>query len=746
MAEQADAPSAAPLIRAKLQPPVARELVSRRLLLDRLRGAGPRKLVLISASAGWGKSTLLADWYRSEREERSFAWLALDAVDNDPAAFWAYVIEALRAVEPRIGAGSLAMLAAPGVDLTREMLPALLNELTELDVEAVLVLDDYYLIRTTDIHEGMAFLIEHLPAGLQVALASRSDPPFPLPRLRAGGDLLEIDASQLSFSHGDAEELLNGLHGLGLPPDDVDSLRERTEGWAAGLYLAALSLRERDDPTSFIERFAGDDRHVADYLGEEVLAGQRDDVRSFLLRTSVLERLTADLCDAVTGETKSAAMLEEIARSNLFLIPLDARRAWYRYHHLFRELLRHELTLAESELIADLHRRAAGWLLDAGLISEGIRHTIAAGDAAEAAELVAGHWLPYVNAGNRATAEGWLDALPDEVVRADARLCLARAWVSYSAGRMDEVLPWTEAAEAADLRGPFRDGTTSVASGTAILRTSYYLLIGDFSRAREFAREALELERFPAWRAVAANGLGSASYWLDDSATALRMLEETSKIGRDEMPVVVMFALGHLALISIERGDWEQAERLATAAASMVDECAAHEYWAASRSHAARGQLLEHQGRLPESEAELERGLTLARRGTGPVETANILLALAGVRHALGKVDEARALVAEAREAIEACPDPGRVVRRQLERTERQVRVAGVGGDGAEGLSDRELAVLRLLPTPLSQREIGDQLYVSLNTVKSHTKSIYRKLDVGNREQAVSQAQKLGLL
>jgi ATP/maltotriose-dependent transcriptional regulator MalT len=739
------------LTQTKLETPAPRRLVPRPRLLTRLSAGEPRRLTLVRAPAGWGKTTLLAEWAASELEPRPFAWLALDPGDNDPVLFWSYAIAALRGVAPGIGERPLALLRAPGVDLGREMLPLLINELARWPEPLVLAIDDYHVIHNDEIHEQMELLVEHLPPQLEVVLASRTEPPLPLARLRVRGELAEVDARALSFSDEEAEALVNELHALELDREDVTLLRERTEGWAAGLYLAVLSLGRHADRRGFVAAFAGDDRHVVDYLGAEVLAGQPEEVRSFLLRTALLDRFCAPLCEAVTGESGAAEMLERVERSNYFLVPLDNRREWYRYHHLFRDLLKLELEASEPEALPVLHRRAAAWLLEHGLVSEAIHHAVAAGDVDWASDLIARHWLEFTNAGQRPTAEGWLAALPPETVPADARLCLAAAWLAFSAGRMDEVLPWTDAAERAPLPAPIRDGTTSVAAGVATLRASYHLLVGDFGRTRRYAREAMEVEEFPAWYAVAANCLGTALYWLGDVGEAVELLRETVELGREEMPIVVMFALGHLALIAVERGDWASAAEHAGRSEAVIEACGAEEYWASSRARVARGRLLERLGELEAAEAQLERGLALARRGTGPVEVAYALLSLARVRGALGRTEDARALLAEAHRLIAACPDPGPLARELLAATEAALGAsAGPGRRSLEALSEelteRELTVLRLLATDLSQREIGHELYLSLNTVKSHSRRIFHKLGVSGREEAVARGRERGLI
>jgi LuxR family maltose regulon positive regulatory protein len=354
------------LIATKLHVPEQRPgLVSRSDLVARLVEGSDQKLVLLCAPAGWGKTVLLSEWRRSEAEQRPFAWLSLDPSDDDPVRFWSYAIGALRTVEPEIGAAATAALTSVGSDPVDAALPSLINELAALPRRLVLVLDDYHFLHSEPIHESVAFLLRHLPSTLQLAIASRADPPLPLGSLRAAGAITEIRAGELRFSELEAEALLNGLLGLGLNSVEVDLLQARTEGWAAGLQLAALSARAHEDRHAFVEEFAGDDRQIGDYL-HEVLAEQPAVLRDFLLRTSILDRMCAPLCEAVTGLADAADRLDEVARANLFVVDLDSRREWHRYHHLFRDLLRHELERGAPESIPALHRRASAWHRAAG--------------------------------------------------------------------------------------------------------------------------------------------------------------------------------------------------------------------------------------------------------------------------------------------------------------------------------------------------------------------------------------------
>ena len=733
------------LVWTKLHAPVRREHVPREPLLAELSDSACR-LVLVRAPAGWGKSALLSDWSAWPGEERPFAWLGLDAGDNDPLHFLLYLVEALRTFDPEIGSSSLPMLLAPGVDLVEEALPVLVNELRGLR-ECVLVLDDYHAIEHPDVHRAIAYLLELGPPALTIAIATRTEPPLPVARLRARGELLELEADALRFSAREAELLLNELHGLDLDAGTVARLHERTEGWVTGLFLAALSLRGRSDVRGFVEDFAGDDRHIADYLCAEVLAHQRPDMREFLLRTAILERFCPRLCEAVTGADGGARLLAELERSNLLLVPLDTRREWYRYHHLFGELLRNELALHEPGASPALHRRAADWLLAEGLVSEAIGHRIAAADVAEAGELIAEHWPTTLltTAGDR-TIEQWLSALGPTAIRADARLCIARCFVGLSLGRMDDVAHWLAAADVAPLPAPFRDGTLSPAGAIARVRAAYLWEVGDASGALKAGHEARAAEAGTPWEAIGVACIGLAHVARGEWGEGRRWAAEYARLGEAfGMHLNHASGLSTVSACHAEEGDLDAAERCAAAALEVAATHGIDEHWCMAHAYLARGMVWQQRGDVISAEGDLERAVELARRGAGPVSTAWPLLHLARALGAAGDRAGARERLARARAECAAAPDPGvfaaRVADAELLLATRS-RVIASG----ESLSDRELAVLRELAGPRSQREIGEQLYVSLNTVKSHTKSIFRKLDVSAREQAVARARELGFL
>ena len=742
---------ARPVLFTKVQPPVQRSRVSRSRLLARCTGA-PRKLTVIRAPAGWGKSTLLAEWHAAAADQRRFAWLALDRDDNDPVRFWSYVIEALRTQHPDVGTTSLPVLEATRVDIVRDVLPVLGNELATAADGLVLVLDDFHLITDPEIQRSLASFVEHLPRVLELALATRSAPALPLARLRARGELVEIDAADLSFSVEDTESLLNDLHGLGLDHGAVARLQERTEGWAAGLYLASLTLRGRDPAyvEEFVRDFAGDDRHVVDYLSAEVLSGQSEQVRSFLLRTAVLDRFCASLCDLVTGEQDSRRILREMESSNFFLIPLDSKRVWYRYHHLFAELLRQELALTEPASVDGLHRRASAWHRDHGTPSEAIRHATAAGDIADAATLILDHWIPARDRARMETILAWLAGLPAAAVTADPRLALVKATTLQEIGRTTEADHWLEAAERLPVPPELRAGPDAVATGIAACRAINQYFHGDAGGIRRTAAVALgggSDSGSGYWHSALLTTLGTAQFATGQVEAAAATLERAVDAGvASGHTLALAHALGWAVVAHVENGRPERARRLVR---QIDDYLVAHPglnaYYGAAMPHIARGVVLHHDGMLAEADRELARGSELARRGAARFEVVYGLVARARLTTSLGGKDAATAMLRDARLALTRCQDPGTLAD-LLTRAERAARP---GPDASapvlEALSDRELAVLRLLQTDLSQREIAARLFVSFNTVKTHTRGIFRKLDVSTRPEAVRRGRELGL-
>ena len=409
---------AGPLLETKLQVPRRRrDLVARPRLSERLSRGAESALTLVSAPAGFGKTTMLADWLTiTATKERSAAWLSLDQRDNDPALFWTYLVAALKTAAPGVGADALSLLQSPQPPI-EAVVATLLNDLSAISNDVVLVLDDYHLIDAREVQDGMAFLLEHLPPQIHLVIAGRADPALPLARLRGRGELIEIRAADLRFTPEEVAAYLNGAMGLALTARDVAALEGRTEGWIAALQMAALSMQGRDDVAGFIAGFAGDDRYIVDYLAEEVLQRQPEHVQHFLLQTSVLDRLSGPLCDAVTGQNGGKARLAALERGNLFLMPLDDHRRWYRYHRLFADVLQAHLLDERPDDVPELHRRASLWYEQNGEPSEAIRHALAAEDFERAADLIELS-IPALRRDRReVTLRRWLEAIPDELVR-----------------------------------------------------------------------------------------------------------------------------------------------------------------------------------------------------------------------------------------------------------------------------------------------------------------------------------------
>jgi LuxR family maltose regulon positive regulatory protein len=588
-----------PLLQTKLfAPRVTRELVHRprltELLGDQLGGGAWPSLLLVSAPAGFGKSTLLAQALLggSGPGRAPVAWLSLDSGDSDPTTFWAYVLAALRTALPTVGGSAQVLLESPGSTPITTVLTTLLNDLAAAaDDEVVLVLDDYHVISTPEVHEAMTFLVEHLPPQLHLVLATRSDPPLPLARLRARGQLAEIRAADLRFNEEETAAYFDGM-GLRLSAVDVATLDSRTEGWVAALQLAALSLRGRDDAAGFIQGFAGDDRHVVDYLVEEVVHRQPDDVRDFLLRTSVLTRLSGPLTDAVTGRRDGRAMLETLDRGNLFLVRLDEQRRWYRYHHLFADMLQAQLLDEQPGEVPELHRRASAWHEQDGDTTAAIDHALAAGDAERAAGLVELSIRPMGKDRREAQLRRWMEALPDEVFA--ARPVLANGYVGalMSTGEVRGVEPRLQIAE------QWVEAVRACATGTL----PEGLLVADLA----------DLERLPGWVRIHRAGL---SLMVGDvTATIEHGRGAIDELGRDDN-------LGHAAATALmgiaawRQGDLESA---ATAYATSMRRFEA-EGWVADLLGCAitLADLQWARGRLRDAERTYRDALDLAARQPG---------------------------------------------------------------------------------------------------------------------------------
>ncbi len=739
------------MIRTKVLPPSPRfEEVQRPELLARLQVGSVRELTLIGAPAGYGKTTLLNQWRRTEAPDLPFAWVTLDKQDNDPARLWKHIVEALRGVTPeeRLRTDALAGLGMVGTNLVETVLPALINDLTELSHRVVLVLDDYHYVTDGECHETVGFLIQHLPETIHLVISTRSDPPLGLGRLRARGEVNELRSEQLAFSEEETASLMRERLGLSIERADIGVLLERTEGWPAGIYLASLSMRGRD-AHALVSSLRGSSRYVVDLLAEEVLAALSEEERDFMIRTSVLERMSGPLCDEVLKTEGSGVLLREFGHSNLLVVPLEDGGRWYRYHRLFADFLLYELKNTHPNLVPVLNGRASAWFEREGMLEKAIEHARAAEDYERAGQLIARHWFGYVATGQTATVRAWLDALPEDFVGRTAPLAIVEAWICALQGRREETERFLALAEAGHYQGDLPDGTPSVEAGVTLVRGFFgYGGVGAWVEAAERAVR-MEYGLASPRTALARIGLGMSRYCSGDTAGAWSLLEEGLGLTKSDQPVLRIAMLSFLSFAVLDEGRPNDAEALAREACALVDGLKLHGLPQAGLAPIALGRVLAKQGDLAEAQAELETGLSARRSlpAMSPWPTLVGLLALAEVMITRGDRIEARAVLTEGRAILELYPDAG-IFPEHLERQERKLRKGTPSRTGSmDGqLTERELEVLRLLHTELSVSELGMFLYVSPSTIKSHVKSVYRKLGVSSRKEAVEQAYAMKLI
>jgi ATP/maltotriose-dependent transcriptional regulator MalT len=705
------------------------------------------RLILVDAPAGFGKTTLVAQWRASPAESRPFAWISLDRGDNDPARLWWYIAHALHRACPDLGRA-----AQPGErpvqirEIAGILLPNLVNELAALATPVVLVLDDYQAIIEPSCHEQIAFLLLHLPPSVQVVLITRTDPPVPLAGLRAAGDLAEIRVPQLRFAPAEAARLVRATSGADLSETDLGTLVERTEGWPAGLYLAALSLRGHPSPGAFVGQFGGDNRFITDFLIDEVLSRQPPAIRQFLARTSILRRFGAPLCAAVIGTANAAETIGTLDRENLFIVPLDQTRQWFRYHSLFAQVLRDYLARTEPDVVPVLHKRASAWHRQSGSVDEAIGHALAGGDQAGAIDLIAAHWYAFVDSGRLATVQRWITVLGDNAISASPVAAHCAAWVAALGGDRPSARHWLPVIEAGKRAEPLPDGMRSLRSSAALLRGVYgfdgYRVMG------ESAALAVELETDPAspWYALARTALGFSRYLHGEPRAAEGPLEQA--VSSDAaVPLVRMLALSFLALTAIDLGKLARAEELAQTALTIGTRGGTHETPPSAVAYLAAGAVYAAQGQLQEARAQLEQALQFRQRvpGISSWVTIQIMVTLVHVLLDMGDRPGAAAVVDEARLVLVSVPDPPEALLARLGRLELEAagrRPASL----ADPLTEREGAVLSLLQGTLSLREIGQQLHLSANTIKTHTQAVYRKLGVSTRRDAVDRGREAGLL
>jgi LuxR family maltose regulon positive regulatory protein len=727
----------------KLQPPTPRaQWVQRERLFERLRHEPGVRLTVVAAPAGSGKTTLLGMWREVEAERRPVAWVSLDDGDNDPVVLWSHVLEALRRACPTLEPPRLQEVVGVAT-IADAVLTELVNSLAEQG-EVTLILDDFHRLQHGPSRESVTWLVEHVPPSFQLVISTRSEPALALSALRARGELRELRAGDLGFSAHEANLLLNDRLGLGLDRDDVDELVERTEGWSAGLYLAALSLGGVQDRHAFVNRFGGTSLNIVNFLVDEVLEAHDPALQELMLRCSVLERLCGPLCDALCEGEGSGERLSELASLNLFLVPLDDRGQWYRFHHLFRQLLRVELERRKPGLAESLHRRAYAWHRDHGAIDEAVDHMLDAAAFDDAADLICARWEEYAYVGGHPTVLAWIERFPSEIVAAHPALLTVKAWLFSMCALREQAAAAIASAEELDCldEGPLPDGASSVRASLATLKAM--VPFGDVGSAHANALLASELERPESrnWPRVCW-ARGMAHFHRGEAAEAEFWFAETVRLSSSRGTwMVLASALACQSLIAGDQGDLERQRRLAEQAAQVahehdIDGCFIGEVpLSLGVSHAACG-------RLTEARPLFERSISAFRSSGQPLGLAHALIRQSRVLTAQGERGAAEAALAEARQTVDSCSDPG-VLAQELQALDRRPRARGA--QSGHKLSRRELVVLRALTGPLSERDIGRELYLSHSTVHSHAQSIYRKLGVSSRADAVRSARKLELL
>jgi LuxR family maltose regulon positive regulatory protein len=723
------------------RPPLREGIVPRARLTRRLVGSSEVPLALLVAPAGYGKTTLLSQW--DEQDKRTFAWVTLDRADNDPLELVASIASVLASIEP-VDRDLLAALTAPRPSCT-SVRAHLLRYLETRSRPFVLVLDDVHVLHEESSIELLNAIVDHLPWGSQLAVASRDEPAMRVGRLRANRNVLELRFGDLAMTRLEGAELLR-LAGVELGLDGMEAIVRQTEGWSAGLYMAALSLRDSDDVAASVASFGGDDRLVADYLREEVLSGLAADRLTFLTRIAVLDRLTGELCDAVLDRTGSGLMLGEIERANLLLFASESAGC-YRFHRLLAEMLRTELRRSEPELDRELHRRASAWHAHGGDVDRAVHHAVMAHDAGLAGDLLWAHLPRFVNYGHNVRVQQWLDHFTDTEVAAEPALALAAAGSRLMGGDRDLVEHWVSAA-GRRLSDDARNGrATWLDAGVAIMRAS----IAGEGPARMVADAARAYELFSddsPWRTVCCLLIGVGRHLEGDGDAACLWLEEGVRRGSVGAPSIQALCLAQLALLAMQDEEWECATAHATRAHAQVERFGLSDYPTAGLVFAVSAAVHARNGHVDAAKIAARRAADLIERLTDfaawyEIE-ARIALGRAAAR--LSDIEEARRHMAVASRLLRRSPDAVGLAHWVEQSCNWPQAAPTLARDGRWSLTTAELRVLQFLPTHLSFPEIAERLNVSANTVKTHSRAVYRKLDARSRGQAVAQARAAGLI
>ncbi|MFL5933043.1 MAG: LuxR C-terminal-related transcriptional regulator [Gaiellaceae bacterium] len=731
-------------LESKIQVPALRAgTVSRTALVNRLRVTTSAAAATVVAPAGYGKTTLLAQW--AARDDRSFAWVTLDERDNDPIVLLRHIAAALEIDEP-LQARVLDALERPGASVWTRALPRLARELSERG-PIVLVLDDFNVLRSRPSLEVISALVDDEGERSLLVIAARTPPRLALAQLRASGRLLELGPADLAMTNREAELLLRES-GVRLSAERTAELVEQCEGWPAALYLAALSIRDRAETEAETAPLSGEDRYLADYFRSEYLAHLRPGPLRFLRRTSVLERMCGPLCDAMLEDEGSADELEKIERANLFLVPLDNRREWYRYHHLFRDLLQRELVEHEPELVPGLHSRAADWFEAHGDDESALEHASAAGDVDRAGALLTALVLPLYASGRVVTLERWLGCFERAgLLERHPAVAVQGCRIHALRGRPEHAERWLDAATRGRFRGTLPDGTRTIAPWVATARAW---------RCRDGAGQMLAnaemadrgLADGSSWHSAALVAQGAALMLLGDHDRADAILADAAVSAADAGALENrVIALGERALIADDQGEHDRADSLSEELHELLASSAVEAYFACAVDSVAMARTMLRHGRWNEARVALTAGQELAPFLTSAVPwlAIQVRLELARGFVTLRDAEAGRQLIDEALEllarvsGLDALSERAKELQRELDEAPEQ--------EGAHhaSLTRAELRLLPLLATHLSFREIAEQLFVSRNTIKTQAISVYRKLGVSSRSEAVAEAQRLGL-
>jgi len=734
------------LVTSKLRHPVLRPgTVPRSALIERLAGGDPGPIVSVVAPAGYGKTTLLAQW--AERNAQAFAWVSVDEADNDPKLLLRYVAEALDAVQP-VDRRVFDALASPASSVPGSVVPRLGSAFAAMTTPVVLVLDDVHLLHNAECRAALSVLADHVPVGSRLAFAGRTRPPLRIARLRAEGRILEIGPRDLSLSRGEAASLLRNAD-LTLGADEEAELHRRTEGWAAGLYLAVLYLREGGSLPGAAVSFSGRDRLVSEYVDSEFLKRISRERRVFLTRTAVLERLSGPLCEAVLDQPGSRATLADLARSNLLLVPLDRQGEWYRYHHLFRDMLLAQLERGEPDLAPVLRRRAAAWFSRHDQPEAALEYSIAAGDADTAARLVGSLWLPTYWQGRITTLQRWLRWLEDRGgIEGHPMLAVQASLLSAATGRPADAERWADAVDRWRDAGAAGPGEQATLAWAAALRA--ILCRRGVEQMRADADEAV-------WR-FAAEGIvtpspgfyqGVARVLAGDLAGGDASFEVAVGLGEQaDAHEIRAGALCERSLLAMGRNEWDRAEALAEQAGTALRRAGIEDSYVTPLVCAVQARAAMHRRDAPAARARLAQAGRLRPLLTYalPHFAVQARIELARVHVALSDLAGAGTLMGEVDELLGRRPGLGRLVGEAEALRAWLRRRRGPGGPGTSALTAAELRLLPLLTTHLSFPEIATELSLSPHTVKSEAWSIYRKLGASSRSQMIARSREMGLL